>query len=127
MDKLRRDIDLLLQETLNWVKSKDDPFSIYEDSSSPLCSVYNNPSGTTLTIEETNCDGCPIMIETGARYCRSSPYGVQMYSNGVPHPHGDDGSLREAREAARKEIEFLVALMKKLESQLGECHEKGSS
>ena len=80
----------------------------------PLCTLFNsNGKGST------DCLGCPISDSTGQAYCNETPYSeAEMantaWENSKIHQWRicEERERRKAwREAARKEAEFLAALV----------------
>lgn len=63
--------------------------------------------------QDGHCDGCPVMIRTGAENCDGSPYeqaAIALYGWSI-RPF-DLGYRQVWRVAAQKELDFLVSLRK---------------
>ena len=56
------------------------------------------------------CDGCPIFVKTGQRYCLGTPHERISQVLEDLRQIGDSRSLYEVLEVARAEEEFLVDL-----------------
>lgn len=69
------------------------------------------PSNCALCVEfwRDNCDGCPVYVSTGLRYCAGTPYGAaeNAHANWI---YGE-GTKAAAQAAAREEAAFLDSLI----------------
>jgi hypothetical protein len=70
----------------------------------PLCHLFN--------VDDNHCEGCPVMIEAGARYCFNTPY-IDWFNHHVKY-HSVIGTFivkcDKCQEIAERELEFLKSL-----------------
>lgn len=70
-------------------------------SDCPLCALFY-----PIIYRAEGCEGCPVHDRTGYSFCKHSPYKEATNASGVWSNGG-----REARKAARAEVEFLKSLL----------------
>ena len=59
---------------------------------------------------DLECEGCPVYLRTGLRYCLGSPYGA-AYAALREWRQFDAGAARdEFRRCAQAEVDFLISL-----------------
>ena len=75
----------------------------------PLCKVFHSRTSKVF------CEGCPVALKTGKRFCDDSPYEKWAYHQYDAHSHEYDGGMKckECARLARVELKFLKRLLPK--------------
>jgi hypothetical protein len=77
----------------------------------PLCSRFNSQFNKNLT--NPPCQGCPVSIRTGQKFCEGSPYDeIEKLEDGGEYVFdSNEEFVSTFRSAAKEELEFLKSLL----------------